>query len=95
MAQIEQRIAYLLERLESTPQGSGNTGRLEEHLTEILRHLEYQRQALAGLGESVAPPAEQFDVSGPFDFVAPTQPMDDYRRMAFDARPDLRAAAQA
>jgi len=61
MAQIEQRIAYLLERLESTPQGSSNTGRLEEHLTEILRHLEYQRQALAGLGENAAPSAEQFE----------------------------------
>jgi cobalt-zinc-cadmium efflux system outer membrane protein len=40
-------------------------------------------------------PVEQFDVSGPFDFVALAQPVDEYRRMAFDARPDLRAAAQA
>ncbi len=61
MAQIEQRIAYLLERLESTPQSSSNTGRIEEHLTEILRHLEYQRQALAGLGEGTAAPAEQIE----------------------------------
>ena len=61
MAQIEQRIAYLIERLENAPQGAGNTGRLEEHLTEILRHLEYQRQALAGLGESAAAPADQFE----------------------------------
>jgi len=39
---------------------------------------------------------EQFDVSGPFDFVAaPTRPLDELRRMAFDARPDLRAAMQA
>jgi cobalt-zinc-cadmium efflux system outer membrane protein len=38
---------------------------------------------------------EVFDVSGPFDFVAPAQPLDDFRRMALDARPDLRAAMQA
>ena len=40
-------------------------------------------------------PVEQFDVSGPFDFVAPTQPLDDIRRLALDSRPDLRAAMQA
>ncbi len=61
MAQIEQRIAYLLERLENVPQGSGNTGRLEEHLSEILRHLEYLRQALVALGESAAAPADQLE----------------------------------
>ena len=61
MAQIEQRIAYLLERLEGTDQRAGNTGRIEEHLTEILRHLEYQRQALAGIGDSAAAPSEQIE----------------------------------
>jgi outer membrane protein, heavy metal efflux system len=40
-------------------------------------------------------PVEQFDVSGPFDFVTPTQALDDIRRVALDARPDLRAAMQA
>jgi cobalt-zinc-cadmium efflux system outer membrane protein len=40
-------------------------------------------------------PIEQFDVSGPFDFVAPAQPLDEFRRIAMDVRPDLRAAAQA
>jgi outer membrane protein, heavy metal efflux system len=39
-------------------------------------------------------PVEQFDVSGPFDFVAPQQPLDELRRIAFDTRPDLRAAMQ-
>lgn len=39
-------------------------------------------------------PVDQFDVSGPFDFVAPAQPVDDFRRIALDVRPDLRAATQ-
>jgi cobalt-zinc-cadmium efflux system outer membrane protein len=39
-------------------------------------------------------PVDQFDVSGPFDFAAPAQPADELRRLALDARPDLRAALQ-
>jgi cobalt-zinc-cadmium efflux system outer membrane protein len=42
-----------------------------------------------------ATPVEQFDVSGPFDFMAPAQSLDECRRIAFDVRPDLRAALQA
>jgi localization factor PodJL len=61
MAQIEQRVAHLLERFESTEPRFNNSSRVEEHLTEIMRHLEYQRQALAGIGESsaAAPQADQ------------------------------------
>jgi len=40
-------------------------------------------------------PVEQFDVSGPFDFIAPAQPLDEVRRLAIDVRPDLRAAIRA
>jgi cobalt-zinc-cadmium efflux system outer membrane protein len=40
-------------------------------------------------------PVAQFDVSGPFDFTAPPQTLDDLHRTAFDIRPDLRAAVQA
>jgi cobalt-zinc-cadmium efflux system outer membrane protein len=40
-------------------------------------------------------PVEQFDVSGPFDFAVPAQPLDELRRIALDGRPDLRAAVQA
>jgi len=40
-------------------------------------------------------PVEQFDVSGPFDFVALAQPLDEFRRVALDVRPDLRAALQS
>jgi cobalt-zinc-cadmium efflux system outer membrane protein len=38
---------------------------------------------------------DQFDVAGPFDFAGPAQGADDFRRIALDARPDLRAAVQA
>jgi len=40
-------------------------------------------------------PVEQFDVSGPFDFSADLKPMEDFRQIALDERPDLRAALQA
>ncbi len=39
-------------------------------------------------------PVDRFDVSGTFDFVPPTQPVDEFRRMALDGRPDLRASLQ-
>jgi cobalt-zinc-cadmium efflux system outer membrane protein len=39
-------------------------------------------------------PVEQFDVDGPFDFSDALQPLDDIRRTALDARPDLRAAIE-
>jgi localization factor PodJL len=69
MVQIEQRIANLLERLEGTEPRFNNTARVEEHLTEILRHLEYQRQALAGIGESSAAPPHQADQGGIVDSI--------------------------
>ena len=39
-------------------------------------------------------PVEQFDVSGPFDFSGPLKPVEDFRQIALDTRPDLRAALQ-
>jgi cobalt-zinc-cadmium efflux system outer membrane protein len=39
-------------------------------------------------------PVEQFDVSGPFDFSEDLKPLDDFRQVALDSRPDLRAAIQ-
>jgi len=39
-------------------------------------------------------PTDDFDVSGPFDFVPPPVTLDRLRRTALDARPDLRAAVQ-
>jgi outer membrane protein, heavy metal efflux system len=40
-------------------------------------------------------PVEEFEVEGPFDFVDALQPLEDFRRIGLDTRPDLRAAAQA
>jgi cobalt-zinc-cadmium efflux system outer membrane protein len=40
-------------------------------------------------------PVEQFDVSGPFDFMDQVQSLDSLRAIAVDARPDLKAAIQA
>jgi outer membrane protein, heavy metal efflux system len=40
-------------------------------------------------------PVDQFDVAGPFDFVEQLQSLDDYRKVALDARPDLRAALES
>jgi cobalt-zinc-cadmium efflux system outer membrane protein len=40
-------------------------------------------------------PIEQFEVADPYDFVDQLAPLDDFRKMALDTRPDLRAAVQA
>jgi cobalt-zinc-cadmium efflux system outer membrane protein len=39
-------------------------------------------------------PVEQFDVTGPFEFADALKPLDEFRQMALDARPDLRATLQ-
>jgi cobalt-zinc-cadmium efflux system outer membrane protein len=39
-------------------------------------------------------PVEQFDVTGTFDFSEDLKPLDDFRQVALDARPDLQAALQ-
>jgi cobalt-zinc-cadmium efflux system outer membrane protein len=38
---------------------------------------------------------EQFDVTGPFDFSDQLMPRDEFRKIAFDARPDFKAAVEA
>jgi cobalt-zinc-cadmium efflux system outer membrane protein len=40
-------------------------------------------------------PIEKFDVTGPFDFSDGLQPPEEFRKMAMDNRPDLKAAIQA
>jgi len=40
-------------------------------------------------------PLEQFDVTGPYDFLDRLLPMEEFRSMALAARPDLKAAAEA
>jgi outer membrane protein, heavy metal efflux system len=39
-------------------------------------------------------PVEKFDVDGPFDFSEQLTPLDDFRQVALDTRPDLQAALQ-
>jgi cobalt-zinc-cadmium efflux system outer membrane protein len=40
-------------------------------------------------------PVEQFDVTGVFDFTDDLKPLDEFRQIALDARPDLRAALES
>ena len=40
-------------------------------------------------------PVEHFDVTGPFDFSDQLLPMEEFRKIALDTRPDLKAAMQA
>ncbi len=67
-AHLEQRVSYLLERIEaaSDPRG-GNLSRVEDGLHDILRHLERQQATYAALAESrsAAPPSD----SGVVDLV--------------------------
>ena len=68
-AHLEQRVSYLLERLEaSTDQPAGNLGRVEDGLQDILRHLEAQHAAVSRLAETNRSAAEPAD-PGLFDIV--------------------------
>jgi cobalt-zinc-cadmium efflux system outer membrane protein len=40
-------------------------------------------------------PLDQFDVTGPYDFNDQLMPQDQFRKIALDTRPDLKAAAQS
>jgi outer membrane protein, heavy metal efflux system len=40
-------------------------------------------------------PVDQFDVQGPFDFSDQLRPLEDFRQIAFDNRPDLKAAVES
>ena len=40
-------------------------------------------------------PVEQFDVTGDFDFADTLKPLEDFRQIALDERPDLRAALES
>jgi localization factor PodJL len=73
LAHLEQRVSYLLERLEaSSDHRSGNLGRVEEGLQDVLRHLETQHAHIAALADNSrsagAPAAMQMD-SGLVDLI--------------------------
>jgi outer membrane protein, heavy metal efflux system len=40
-------------------------------------------------------PVEQFDVTGPYDFTGDILPLEEFRRIALETRPDLKAAVQS
>ena len=40
-------------------------------------------------------PIEQFDVTGPYDFIDHLMPMEEFRTVALEGRPDLKAAVQS
>ncbi len=50
-------------------------------------------QLMALLNERT--PVEQFDVIGLFDFTEPIPPLEEFRKIALDTRPDLKAAMKA
>src|ERR1700733_6970827 len=59
-AHLEQRVSYLLERLESSSDHRfGNLGRVEEGLQDILHHLERQHASFADFANSRGEPAAQ------------------------------------
>lgn len=67
-AHLEQRVSYLLERIEAAADPrNGNLSRVEDGLHDILRHLERQQATYSALAESrnSAPPAD----SGVVDLV--------------------------
>ena len=67
-AHLEQRVSYLLERLEaSADHRAGNLGRVEDGLQDILRHLETQHANFAALtassqGAAAAPDSGLVDI---------------------------------
>ena len=70
-AHLEQRVSYLLERLESSTDqrgGNGNLGRVEDGLQDILRHLETQHANFAALAETRSSVPQPMD-SGLVDIV--------------------------
>jgi len=68
-AHLEQRVSYLLERLEASSENrGGNLGRVEDGLQDILRHLETQHASFAALSENSRSGAAPSD-SGIVDIV--------------------------
>ncbi len=68
-AHLEQRVSYLLERLEAnSDQPAGNLGRVEEGLQDVLHHLERQHAAVAALAENARSAPEPAE-SGLIDIV--------------------------
>jgi localization factor PodJL len=64
-AHLEQRVSYLLERLEaSADHRTGDLGRVEDGLQDIMRHLEAQQAKLAALAEGGRRTVEMLESHG-------------------------------
>ncbi len=69
-AHLEQRVTYLLERLEaSADHRTGNLSRVEDGLQDVLRHIERQQATFAALAESSSRRAPEPADSGLIDLV--------------------------
>ena len=66
----------------------------ESEIETAIVNLRTQKIALLLLLDDRTP-VDQFDVTGPFDFAEQTMPLDEFRKIALDNRPDLKAALQA
>ena len=66
----------------------------ESEIQTAIVNLRTQKIALLQLLNDRTP-LDQFDVNGPFGFTSDLKPLDDFRNVALDARPDLRAALQS
>ena len=66
----------------------------ESDLQAAEENLETAKIQLLALLNSRTPP-EQFDVTGSFDFSDQLAPRDEFRKIALDTRPDLKAAVEA
>lgn len=53
LSHVEQRVHHLLERLEMSEPRGGNLAKVEEGLSDILRHLESQRMTSAGADQGL------------------------------------------
>jgi cobalt-zinc-cadmium efflux system outer membrane protein len=65
----------------------------EAEIETAIVNLRTQKIALLQLLDDRTP-VDQFDVSGPFEFSPDLKPLDDFRQIALDSRPDLSAALQ-
>jgi localization factor PodJL len=66
IAHLEQRVSYLLERLDSSgDHRSDNLGRVEEALQDVLRHLERQHASIIQIADSSRPPPQPEEPTDP------------------------------
>ena len=65
----------------------------ESELRDCNCRLAYSEDSLLQLLDDRTP-VEQFDVTGLFELLPALQPLDDYRQIALENRPDLQAAIQ-